>query len=163
MGKGVCGPKEKEHLRSRTFRFLSKHSEKSPERKRKKLCPGLTWTQETKHKKGLWSSNIYQKRFHFFFNLILYLIMYNIFIVLFFSSFLFLMCIYFWERAHKRECERGRGRERGRHRIGSRLQALSCQHRARCRAHTHKPWDHDLSRSQMLNWLSHPGTPAWIT
>ena len=32
------------------------------------------------------------------------------------------------------ECELGRGRERGRHRIRRRLQALSCQHRAQCRA-----------------------------
>ena len=31
----------------------------------------------------------------------------------------------------------GRGREKGRHRIRSRLQAPSCQHRAWCRARTH--------------------------
>lgn len=59
----------------------------------------------------------------------------------------------------ERVCEQGRGRERGRLRIRSRLQALSCQHRAWCRAWTHEPWDHDLSRSCMLNQLSHPGTP----
>ena len=34
---------------------------------------------------------------------------------------------------------------------------LSCQHRARRRARTHGPQDHDLSRSQKLNRLSHPG------
>ena len=34
------------------------------------------------------------------------------------------------ERERDREHEWGRGRERGRHRIPSRLQALSCQHRA---------------------------------
>ena len=50
-------------------------------------------------------------------------------------------------------------RERGRDRIWSRLQALSRQHRARCGTQTHELWDHDLSRSWMLNQLSHPGTP----
>ena len=40
----------------------------------------------------------------------------------------FLMFIYFWDR--ETEHERGRVRERGRHRMWSRLQALSCQHRA---------------------------------
>ena len=57
--------------------------------------------------------------------------------------------------------EWGRGRERGRHRIWSRLQALNWQHRARRGARTHELWDHDLSWSRTLNWLSHPG--AWTT
>ena len=43
------------------------------------------------------------------------------------------------------EHERGRDRERGRHRIGSRLQALSHQPRAQRRARTHGPRDRDLS------------------
>ena len=47
--------------------------------------------------------------------------------------------------------------QRGRHRIWSRLQALSCQHRAQCRARTHEPWHHDLSQSRTLNLLSHLG------
>ena len=79
------------------------------------------------------------------------------------------MFIYFWERERERERERvhaleqGRGRERGRCRIRSRLQAPSCQHRARRGARTHQPWDHDLSWSQMLNGLSHPGAPdSWF-
>ena len=38
-------------------------------------------------------------------------------------------------------------------------QALSCQHRARHGAQTHEPRDRDLSRSQTLNRLSHPGAP----
>ena len=54
----------------------------------------------------------------------------------------------------------GGGLERGRHRIWNRLQALSCQHRAPCRAWTPGPWDHDPSRSRPLNRLSHPGTPG---
>ena len=76
-----------------------------------------------------------------------------------------LMFIYFWQRERERERETEyqaggrRGRARGRHRIRSRLQALSCQHRARRRARTHRPWDHDLSRSWTLNPLSHPGAP----
>ena len=70
----------------------------------------------------------------------------------FFNVYLFLRET---ETEHKQE----RGRNRGRHRIQSRLHALSCQHRARCGAGTHKLWDHDLSWSQMLNWLSHPGAP----
>ena len=56
------------------------------------------------------------------------------------------------ERERERACahERRRGRERGRHRIRRRLQALSCQHRARRGARTHELRDHDLSRSQCL-------------
>ena len=65
--------------------------------------------------------------------------------------------------------EQGRGRERGRHRIWSRPQALICQHRVQCRAQTHKPWDRDLSQSWTLkratqvpwkksyfNWVFYP-------
>ena len=66
-----------------------------------------------------------------------------------------LMFICFWER--ETECEQGRCRERGRHRIWSRLQSLSCHHRTWLRAQTHKPWDYDVSQSLTLNWLSHPG------
>ena len=66
------------------------------------------------------------------------------------------MFIYFErERARAGEGQR----ERGSHRIGSRLQALSCQHRARLGARTHELWDHDLSWSWTLTWLSHPGAP----
>ena len=66
------------------------------------------------------------------------------------------MFTYFRER--ETQHEQGRGRERERRRIRSRPQALSCQHRVRHRAQTHKPWDDDLSWSQMLNWLSPPAT-----
>ena len=54
------------------------------------------------------------------------------------------------------------GSERGRHRIWSRLQALSCQHRAWCEARTHGPRDHDLSWSRPPNRLSQPGAPRDI-
>ena len=61
------------------------------------------------------------------------------------------------DRVWMGEGQRERERKRGRHRIQSRLQALSCQHRAWCRAQTHELWDHDLSWSWTLNRLSHPG------
>ena len=73
------------------------------------------------------------------------------------------MFIYFLregEHARTRVHRWGRGREWGKHRIRSRRQALSCQHRARRRAQTHDPWDHDLSQSWLLTQLSHPGAPT---
>ena len=72
----------------------------------------------------------------------------------------FFFNIYFWDR--ERQSMNGGGSERGRHRIWNRLQALSCQHRARRRARTHGPRDHDLSWSRPLNRLSHPGTPQYF-
>ena len=62
-------------------------------------------------------------------------------------------------RERETDHEQGRGKERGRHRIESRLQALSCQRRASCGAQTHEPQDHDLSQSETLNGLRHPGVP----
>ena len=40
--------------------------------------------------------------------------------------------------------------------------ALCSQQQARCRAQTQKLQDHDLSWSQMLNKLSHPGAPKVV-
>ena len=62
---------------------------------------------------------------------------------------LFKCLFYFWETEH----EWGRARERGRRRLWSRLQALSCQQSG---AQTHELRGHDLSWSWMLNWPSHP-------
>ena len=79
-----------------------------------------------------------------------------------FLKFFLKMFIYFWERERERErAWVGEGqRERGRHRIRSSLQAeLSAQSPTRGLNSRTVPCDHDLSRSQMLNWLSHPGTP----
>ena len=70
--------------------------------------------------------------------------------------------LFLGETDRQTECEQEMGREKGRHRIRSRLQALSCQHRARCRARTHELWDHDLSQSWMLNGLSHSGVPWFL-
>ena len=52
------------------------------------------------------------------------------------------------DRARVREEQR----ERGRHSIRSRLQALSCQHRAWCWAQTHELWDRDLSH--LTDWAT---------
>ena len=77
---------------------------------------------------------------------------------------IFLMFIYFseTETETETECEQGRSKERWRHRFRIRLLASSSQHRAWCRAQTHEPRDHDLSRSWTLSWLSHPGTPILV-
>ena len=82
-------------------------------------------------------------------------------VLLFFQKFF--LNIYLFLRDKERRSTSGGGAETERetHRIRSRLQALSCQHRAWCGAWTHEPWDHDLSQSWTLNWLSHPGIP-WV-
>ena len=76
------------------------------------------------------------------------------------NSFFFFLLFFknFYVKEGKTECEQGRGRERGRQRIWSRLQALSRQHRPWCRPNpqTARSWP---SWSQMLNRLSHPGAP----
>ena len=69
--------------------------------------------------------------------------------------------VYLFLRERNTKHEQGRSRERGRHRIRSRLQAPSCRHRARRGARAHEPRDHDLSRSQTFNQLSHPGAPKY--
>ena len=60
------------------------------------------------------------------------------------------------------DCTSTGGAERGRPRIGSRLLALSCQHRAWRGAGTHELWDRDLSPSRTLNRMSHPGAPLTL-
>ena len=68
--------------------------------------------------------------------------------------------VYFIFETERDRAWTGRGRERGRHRIWNRLQALSHQPRARRGAQTHRLRDHDLSGSRPLNRLSHPGAPV---
>ena len=80
---------------------------------------------------------------------------------LFFLIFVLMSYLFLTER--ETEHELGRGRETGRHRIRSRLQALSCQPRAQRGARTHGPRDHDQSRSRTLSRLSHPGAPEWVS
>ena len=77
---------------------------------------------------------------------------------IFFSSFNFCKCLFIFER--ERECVTGQGAEKEgdtESESGSRLQAVSTE--TRHRARTRKLPDHDLSRSQTPNRLSHPGTP----
>ena len=81
----------------------------------------------------------------------------SLFFFIIFNVHLFLA-----ERKRETEHKQGRSRERGRQRIWSRLQAPSCQHRVQRGARTHKWWDHGLSRSRTLNWLSQPGAPGVI-
>ena len=74
---------------------------------------------------------------------------------------IFFKHLFIFERQRETEHMTGRGRERGRHRTQSRLQTLGCQPRARRGAWIHGPWDHDLSWSPVVNWLSHPGGPVF--
>ena len=68
-------------------------------------------------------------------------------------------CLFmFWETDRDR-ARAGEGQREEETQNSNRLQALSCQHRARCGARTREPRDHDLSQSRTLNWLSHPDAP----
>ena len=65
---------------------------------------------------------------------------------------IFLIVLFsFWER----DSMSSGGAERGRHRIRSKLQDPSSQHRPWHGARIHEPRDYDLSRNRMLNQLSH--------
>ena len=76
-----------------------------------------------------------------------------------FFYFYFLTFIHLWETERDRT-RVGKGQREGdTHTQRSRLKAPSCQHRAPHKAQTQELWDHDLSQSRILNWLSHPGTP----
>ena len=66
----------------------------------------------------------------------------------FFLNFFFNVYLFLGQR--ETEHERGRCRERRRHRIGNRLQALSHQPRARRGARTHGPRDRDLAEGGRL-------------
>ena len=77
---------------------------------------------------------------------------FSVFLLKFFDVYLFL-------KERETECEHGRGAEKETQNP-KRIQALSCQHRARRGARTGKPRDHDLSRSQRPTRLSHPGAPS---
>ena len=79
-----------------------------------------------------------------------------------FFFFLIFFNVYLFWGQRETEHEWGRGRERGRHRIGSRLQALSHQPRAWRGARTPGPRDRDLSWSWTLNWLSHAGVGTGV-
>ena len=82
--------------------------------------------------------------------------MFHFFVKNVFNVYLFLR-----QRERDREWTGEGPRERGRHRIWNRFQALSCQHRTWCRAWTHELWDHDLSQRQTLIRLRHRGDPMF--
>ena len=68
----------------------------------------------------------------------------------FFVFLIFFSNVYLFLGQRNTEHEQGRGKERGRHRIGNRVQALSHQPRARRGARTHGPRDHDLAEVRRL-------------
>ena len=69
--------------------------------------------------------------------------------------------VYLLLRERERERERARaGEGQSEGETEDPRQALCWQQRALHGAWTHKPWDHDLSWSQPLNWLNHPGPPV---
>ena len=73
----------------------------------------------------------------------------------------FLTFIYFWDR--ERQSINGGGSEKEgdtESETGSRLWAVSTE--PDTGLEPTEPWDHDLSRSRTLNWLSHPGAPMHI-
>ena len=71
--------------------------------------------------------------------------------------FFFLFNILFISEGWREEREGGEAEREG-DKIWSKIQALSCQHRTRLGAQTHKLWDHNLSGSWTLNQLSNPGS-----
>ena len=91
----------------------------------------------------------------FFLSKIFYFIL---FIFIFIYLFIFLMFSFIlWER--ESACGQvGAGPESGERENPK--QAPCRQHRAQPGGQTHEPEDRDLSRSQVLNWLSLPGAPA---
>ena len=75
---------------------------------------------------------------------------YGLRVFFFFCFFNFFSNVYLFLGQRNTEHEQGRGKERGRHRIGNRVQALSHQPRARRGARTHGPRDHDLAEVRRL-------------
>ena len=110
----------------------------------------------------LWAIQLIELKELFLFHVsFLFLFFCFCFLILLSEKKFFNVLFCFWERERDRERERDSmsGGRAERERIWSRLQALRHQHRAGHGAWTHKPCDHDLSWSQMLNWLSQPGAP----
>ena len=79
---------------------------------------------------------------------------------LFTKLFYFFFNVYLFLGQRETEHEQARGRERGRHRIGSRLQAPSHQPRARRGARTHRPRDRDLAEVGRLTDCATQAPPS---
>ena len=73
--------------------------------------------------------------------------------------FIYFLMLFERERERANMSGGGAERDRDRDRVWSRLQAPSCQHRARRGAWTQELREHNLSWRQTLNQLSHPGVP----
>ena len=71
---------------------------------------------------------------------------------------IFFLNVYLFLRERKTEYEQGGEKEKETQNL-KQAPSLSCQPRAQRGARTSEPWDHDLSWSQTLNQLSHPGVP----
>ena len=84
-------------------------------------------------------------------------------ILIFCSLWVFKKCsfTYFWERQRESMCTYnwGRGRERGRERIPSWLCTVSTEPNMGLQLTNHEIMTWAQIKSQMLNWLNHPGTP----
>ena len=107
------------NVKAKTIKFLE-------ENKKKSLWPGVR--QRSFHRNDARKDPKKKKNDKFDF-------IWTYFFLMFFKHLFFLT-----ETEHKQ----GRERQRGRHRIWRRLQALRCQHRAQHGARTHEPWEHDL-------------------
>ena len=106
----------------------------------KRIWHVLVWTIPSK--RGHFIRTFHWNKLHFFFLMSIYFYLYLFFIFILYTYkymffILYLLIFYFYLlntdlylKERKTECEQGRGRERGRHRVQSRLQALSCQHRS---------------------------------
>ena len=82
----------------------------------------------------------------------LYLLIWSWFSALI-NVFFFFLNVSLFMRQRQTEHEWGRDRERGRHRIQSRFQALSCQHRA---------W-HGVCEPRIMTWAEVRGLTNWAT
>ena len=83
------------------------------------------------------------RKFLYFPDFYLFIFLFFLILFIFFKFFFQRLFIFETERDRaltgEHEHEQEQGRERGRHRIRNRLQAPSCQHRARCGARIHGP------------------------
>ena len=73
---------------------------------------------------------------------------------------LFKKCLFGFERKRARV---GKGHRDGDRGSEDPKQSPFWQQLAGCKVPTQEPWDHDLSRGQILNQLSHPGTPFFYS
>ena len=112
-----------------------------------------------KHSKLSITDNIsYVKSFTFLISFNLYS---NLWGMYYYPCIIIFKACLFWERVCVCTCTWvGEGQREGERENPK--QALHTQCGARYGAGTHKPWNHDLSRSQTLNRLSQPDAPIYV-